>query len=63
MVGTQDNIVIAGFLLSNSGALDQVIVRGIGPSLAPGSAERAPPHFLILPQRAARDAPVGFQLA
>jgi hypothetical protein len=35
-VGIQDNIVIAGFLLSNSG-VDQVIVRGIGPSLAPGS--------------------------
>ena len=37
LVGTQDNIVIAGFLLSNSGARDKVIVRGIGPSLAPGS--------------------------
>jgi hypothetical protein len=36
LVGIQDNIVIAGFLLSNSG-VDQVIVRGIGPSLAPGS--------------------------
>jgi hypothetical protein len=36
-VSTGDNIVIAGFLLSNNGAaLDHIIVRGIGPSLAPG---------------------------
>ena len=36
-VGTNENIVIAGFLLSNNGGLDRVIVRGIGPSLAPGT--------------------------
>jgi hypothetical protein len=36
-VSTGDNIVIAGFLLSNESASDRVIVRGIGPSLAPGS--------------------------
>ena len=36
-VSTGDNIVIAGFLLSNYPGLDRVIVRGIGPSLAPGS--------------------------
>ena len=35
-VSTGDNIVIAGFLLSNYPGLDRVIVRGIGPSLAPG---------------------------
>jgi hypothetical protein len=37
-VSTGDNIVIAGFLLSNNGstALDHIVVRGIGPSLAPG---------------------------
>ena len=38
-VSTGDNIVIAGFLLSNQGgaaALDRIVVRGIGPSLAPG---------------------------
>jgi hypothetical protein len=37
-VSTGDNIVIAGFLLSNNGttALDHIIVRGMGPSLAPG---------------------------
>jgi hypothetical protein len=40
-VGTQDNIVIAGFVLRESGARidgvtsNQIIVRGIGPSLAP----------------------------
>jgi hypothetical protein len=35
-VSTGDNIVIAGFLLSDHGGGDSVIVRGIGPSLAPG---------------------------
>ena len=34
-VGTADNIVIAGFLLSDGATMDRVIVRGIGPSLAP----------------------------
>ena len=35
-VSTGDNIVIAGFLLDNQGtALDRIVVRGIGPSLAP----------------------------
>lgn len=34
-VGTGDDIVIAGFLLSNGSASNEVIVRGIGPSLAP----------------------------
>jgi hypothetical protein len=36
-VSTGDNIVIAGFLLSNFSGLDRVVLRGIGPSLAPGS--------------------------
>jgi hypothetical protein len=38
-VSTGDNIVIAGFLLSDGGdaALDRIVVRGIGPSLAPGT--------------------------
>ncbi len=36
-VGTDNNIVIAGFLLSDESVSDRVIVRGIGPSLAPGS--------------------------
>jgi hypothetical protein len=34
-VSTADNIVIAGFLLSNGPTEDRIIVRGIGPSLAP----------------------------
>jgi hypothetical protein len=36
-VSTADNIVIAGFLLSDSATDDRIIVRGIGPSLVPGS--------------------------
>ena len=45
LVGTADNIVIAGFLLSNNGTNDRVIVRGIGPSLPglPASAVLADP--------------------
>lgn len=34
-VSTGDDIVIAGFLLSQDATLDRIIVRGIGPSLAP----------------------------
>jgi hypothetical protein len=34
-VSTGDNIVIAGLILGNGTALDRVVVRGIGPSLAP----------------------------
>jgi predicted extracellular nuclease len=34
-VDTGDNIVIAGMVLGNGAALDRVVVRGIGPSLAP----------------------------
>jgi hypothetical protein len=36
-VSTADDIVIAGFLLSDNAGEDRIIVRGIGPSLAPGS--------------------------
>ena len=47
LVGTLDNIVIAGFLLSDNGALDRVIVRGIGPrpcsGIFPASAVLADP--------------------
>ena len=35
-VSTGDNIVIAGFILGNGGGSDRIVVRGIGPSLAPG---------------------------
>jgi hypothetical protein len=34
-VSTGDNIVIAGFLLSDNVTMDRIVVRGIGPSLAP----------------------------
>lgn len=43
-VSTDNNIVIAGFFLSNFQGLDRVIVRGIGPSLAPGSL---PPNAVL----------------
>ena len=33
LVGTGDNIVIAGFILAGSGANDRIVVRGLGPSL------------------------------
>jgi hypothetical protein len=37
-VGTAENTVIAGFLISDNGVgKDRIVVRGIGPSLAPGS--------------------------
>lgn len=35
-VSTGDDIVIAGFLLSDNVTTDRIVVRGIGPSLAPG---------------------------
>jgi hypothetical protein len=34
-VSTGEDIVIAGFLLSDRSGLDRIVVRGIGPSLAP----------------------------
>jgi hypothetical protein len=34
-VSVGDNIVIAGFLLSNNNTMDRVVIRGLGPSLAP----------------------------
>ena len=36
-VNTGDSIVIAGFLLSDNGVDDRIVLRGIGPSLAPGA--------------------------
>jgi hypothetical protein len=36
-VSTGDDIVIAGFLLSDNADEDRIVVRGIGPSLAPES--------------------------
>jgi len=37
LVSMGEDIVIAGFLLSDESVSDRVVVRGIGPSLAPGS--------------------------
>ena len=48
LVGTLDDIVIAGFLLSDNETDDRIIVRGIGPSLAPGSL----PVSAVLPDPA-----------
>ena len=36
-INTGDNVVIAGFLLSDNAGDDRIVVRGIGPSLAPAS--------------------------
>jgi hypothetical protein len=36
-IGTGSDIVIAGFILSENGASDRIVVRGLGPSLAPGA--------------------------
>jgi hypothetical protein len=36
-VSTGDNIVIAGVILSDGNLDDRIVLRGIGPSLAPGS--------------------------
>jgi len=37
LVSTGDDAVIVGFLLSDNTSAERIIVRGIGPSLAPGS--------------------------
>jgi hypothetical protein len=41
LIGTGEDIVIAGFLLSDQSALDRIIVRGIGPSLTAGGTPNA----------------------
>lgn len=40
-VNTDDNIVIAGFVLSNHGGTDRVVVRGLGPSLSQAGVPNA----------------------
>ena len=40
-VSTGDDIVIAGFLLSEEGAADRVVVRGMGPSLSQSGVANA----------------------
>jgi hypothetical protein len=46
-VNTGDNIVIAGFLLSESGISDKVVVRGIGPSLTALGITNALPNPVL----------------
>jgi hypothetical protein len=41
LVGTGDNIVIAGFTLGGHGGGDRIVVRGLGPSLAAGGMSNA----------------------
>lgn len=36
-VSTAEDIIIAGFVLSDNSVEDRIVIRGIGPSLAPGS--------------------------
>ena len=53
-VGTGDDIVIAGFTLGSNSGSDRIVVRGIGPSLAPGSFPA--PAVLADPTLELRDA-------
>jgi hypothetical protein len=53
-VSTGENIVIAGFLLSNQSTPTRSIVRGVGPSLAPGTFP--PGAVLANPTLELRDA-------
>jgi hypothetical protein len=41
LVGTNENIIIAGFLISNRTASDRIVARGIGPSLTAGGVPDA----------------------
>ena len=41
LVGTGDNIVIAGFMLGNNNGADRIVVRGIGPSLTAAGVANA----------------------
>jgi hypothetical protein len=50
--GTNDNIIIAGFILGNNGGDDNVIARGIGPSLT----AQGVPNVLANPTLQLRDA-------
>jgi hypothetical protein len=36
LVGTGEDIIIAGFLLNDHESMDRIVIRGIGPSMAPG---------------------------
>ena len=52
LVGTGDNVVIAGFILGNNGGDDRIVVRGIGPSLTALGV----PNALANPTLELRDA-------
>jgi hypothetical protein len=41
LVGTGDNIVIAGFMLGHNSGADRIVVRGIGPSLTAAGVSNA----------------------
>jgi hypothetical protein len=58
-VGTESNIVIAGFILAGNGANDRIVVRGIGPSLTGFGV----PNALANPTLELRDANGGLLLA
>ena len=51
-VGTGSDIVIAGFILGSSSGGDQIVVRGIGPSLAAAGV----PNSLANPTLELRDS-------
>jgi hypothetical protein len=51
-VSTGDNVVIAGFILGHNGGSDQVVVRGLGPSLAAAGV----PSVLANPSLELRDS-------
>jgi hypothetical protein len=44
LVGTGEDIAIAGFILGNNDGLDQVVIRGIGPSLASAGVKNPLPN-------------------
>jgi hypothetical protein len=43
-VNTGDDLVIAGFILGNSGGMDRIAVRGLGPSLTAAGVPNALPN-------------------
>jgi len=59
LVGTDSNILIAGFILAGNGANDQIVVRGLGPSLTAFGV----PNALANPTLELRDANGGLLIA
>jgi hypothetical protein len=52
LVGTEDNVVIAGFILGGNNGADRVVLRGIGPSLTAAGV----PNALANPTLELRDS-------